>query len=81
LWEGKCNPDFIKTVTFVDTKDGLVIYYEEPGKPALTKSFIFDNKCAVNNKLCKSLDIPTGSVSKVQGITLDDYILITSLEF
>lgn len=81
LWEGKCDPDFIKTVTFVDTKDGLVIYYEEPGKPALTKSFIFDSKCAVNNKLCESLDIPNGSVGKVKGITLDDYILITSLIF
>jgi hypothetical protein len=68
-------------VTFVDTKDGLVIYYEEPGKPALTKSFIFDNKCVVNNKLCESLNIPNGSVGKVQGITLDDYILITSLIF
>ena len=81
LWEGRCDPDFIKTVTFVDTKDGLVIYYEEPGKPALTKSFIFDSKCTVNNQLCESLDIPNGSVGKVKGITLDGYILITSLTF
>ena len=81
LWEGNCPPDFIKKVTFVESKDGVVIYYEEPGKPALAKNFIFDGKCKVNNVLCKDLKIKNGTTASVKGNTLESEILITEIEF
>ncbi len=81
LWEGNCPADFIKTVTFVDTKDGKVIYYEEPGKPALVKTYIFDGKCKINNTLCSEYQIDNGKNGKIEGISLDSEILITKLEF
>lgn len=81
LWEGNCPPDFIKKVTFVESKDGVVIYYEEPGKPALAKNFIFDGKCKVNNVLCKDLKIKSGTTASIKGNTLESEILITEIEF
>lgn len=81
LWEGNCDPDFIKSVTFVETKDNWTIYYEEPGKPALTTPFIFDSNCSVNGILCQDLNFKTGEKANIKGITVDDYILITELTY
>lgn len=81
LWEGKCLPDFIKTVHFVETKDEKVIFYEEPGKPALTSSYLFYGKCQVNDVYCADLDIKSGTKAEIKGITLDEAILITNIKF
>jgi len=81
LWEGNCEPDFIKTVTFVETKDNWIIYYEEPGKPALTTAFLFDSNCSVNGASCQELKFKTGDKADIKGITVDDYILITELSY
>ncbi len=81
LWEGTCSPDFIKTVHFVENKDDKVIFYEEPGKPALTSKYIFHGKCKVGVTYCKDLEIKSGTKADIKGITLDQEILITDVKF
>jgi uncharacterized Fe-S radical SAM superfamily protein PflX len=81
LWEGNCLPDFIKTVHFVETKDEKVIFYEEPGKPALTSSYLFYGKCKVNDVYCTDLNIKSETKAEIKGITLDKAILITDIKF
>ncbi len=81
LWEDTCSPDFIKTVHFVETKDEKVIFYEEPGKPAITSRYIFHGKCKVNNTYCSELEIKSGTKADIKGITLDNEILITDIKF
>ena len=81
LWEGTCIPDFIKTVNFVETKDEKVIFYEDPGKPAIASKYIFHGKCKVNNTYCNDLEIKSGTKADIKGITLDNEILITDIKF
>ena len=81
LWEEECPSDFKKTVHFLTSKDSNKIIYEEPGKPAITTNYVFDGKCKVGEEYCNNLNIENGTKAIVEGITLDDGVLITSLKF
>ncbi len=80
FWEEECPPDFIKGVNFVINKEENRIVFEEPGKPALTANYIFDASCKVGEVFCSNLEIENGTRAEVEGITLDDAILITNLK-
>jgi hypothetical protein len=49
--------------------------------PALTTNYVFDGKCKIGNEYCNNLNIENGTKADIEGITLDDGILITSLKF